>query len=197
MTKDQSTGMWTTAMTPIATYPATTARSPCARFTTFITPNISDSPQANSAYSPPISTPWMTALTQAITAHPLRRAGRQDLRQHAVDALDDHGRQAERQLVEQQHAGVGDQCPADGERLLLTAGKLRGELLAALLHPAEHLIHPLDRPRALPRIRRADLQVLLDGQRPEQPPALRHHDDPLHGPAFGPQPGHVLAVEPD
>ena len=109
-------------------------------------------------------------------------AGRQDLRQHAVDALDDHGRQAERQLVEQQHAGVGDQRPADGDRLLLTAGQLGGELVAALAHPVEHLVHPLDRPRALPRVRGADLQVLLDGQRPEQPPALRHHDDPLRWP---------------
>ena len=30
-------------------YAATMARSPCARFITFMTPNISDSPHANSA----------------------------------------------------------------------------------------------------------------------------------------------------
>ncbi len=51
-----------------------------------------------------------------------RQAGRQDLRQHAVDALDDHRRQAERQLVEQQDPGVGHERPADGHRLLLAAG---------------------------------------------------------------------------
>src|SRR5215469_11389746 len=65
---DQSTGTWVTVMMPIATYPPITARSPCARLTTFMTPNISDSPQANSAYSPPVRMPWMIALTQAITA---------------------------------------------------------------------------------------------------------------------------------
>ena len=105
------------------------------------------------------------ALQQAVDmgGHPQRlahvlldeqhgEAGRQDLRQHAVDALDDHRGQAERQLVEQQHAGVGDQGPADGDGLLLTAGQLGGALAAALSHPAEHLVHPLDGPRARPRV---------------------------------------------
>ena len=92
------------------------------------------------------------------------QASRQDLRQHAVDALDHNGRQAERQFVEQQHAGVGHERPADGDRLLLTAGKLGGGLVAAFSHPAEHLINPLDGPRALARVRGPDLQVFLDGQ---------------------------------
>ncbi len=48
-TNDQTAGTCVTAMTPSATYPATTARSPCARLMTFITPNSSDSPHANSA----------------------------------------------------------------------------------------------------------------------------------------------------
>ena len=125
------------------------------------------------------------------------QAGGQDLRQHAVDALDHHRRQAERQLVEQQHAGVGHERPADGHRLLLAAGQLRGLLLAALSHPAEQLVHALDRPRARPRVGGADLQVLLHRQRPEQPSSLRHHGDSPGGPAFGPQPGHVRAVEQD
>ena len=41
--------MWVTAMIPTPMYPATVARSPCARLTTFMTPNIRDSPHANSA----------------------------------------------------------------------------------------------------------------------------------------------------
>src|ERR1700753_1509481 len=73
ITNDHSTGMWVTVMTPTATYPATTARSPWARLTTFMTPNISDNPQANSAYRPPVRIPWMMALTQAITPRSLRR----------------------------------------------------------------------------------------------------------------------------
>src|ERR1700754_4733909 len=73
ITNDHSTGMWVTVMTPTATYPATTARSPWARLTTFMTPNISDNPQANSAYRPPVRIPWMMALTQAIPPRSLRR----------------------------------------------------------------------------------------------------------------------------
>ena len=49
ITNDHSAGMWVTVMTPSATYAPMTARSPCARLTTFMTPNISESPQANSA----------------------------------------------------------------------------------------------------------------------------------------------------
>src|SRR5215472_11622796 len=126
-----------------------------------------------------------------------RQARRQDLRQHAVDALHDHRGQAQRQLVEEQHAWVGQECPADGDRLLLTTRQLSRTLIAARSHPVKGLIHPLDGPRPLPGERGADLQVFLDRQRPEETPALRHHGDPLPGPALGPQPGHVGAVEQD
>ena len=50
-----------------------------------------------------------------------RQPGGQDLRQHPVDALDNDRRQPEGQLVEQQHARVSHQRPADGHRLLLAA----------------------------------------------------------------------------
>ncbi len=136
-------------------------------------------------------------LTHVLLHQQHGQAGRQDLRQHAVDALHDHRRQAERQLVEQQHAGVGDQRPADGYSLLLTTGKLSGELAAALPHPLEQVVHLLDRPRARTGVRRADLQVLLDRQRLEQPPALRHQDNALPGPALGPESGDILAVQQD
>src|ERR1700760_1828283 len=75
ITNDHSAGMGVTAMTPTATYPATTARSPWARLTTFMTPNMSDSPQANRAYRPPVKIPWMMALTQAIRYLPLLSPG--------------------------------------------------------------------------------------------------------------------------
>ena len=44
-------------------------------------PEQSDSPQANSAYSPPSRIPWTTALTQviAIAAWPAAEVGRDDL----------------------------------------------------------------------------------------------------------------------
>ena len=88
--------------------------------------------------------------------------GGQDLRQHGVDALDDHRGQAEGQLVEQQHPRVGDQGPADGHRLLLAARQLGRALVPALPHPAEQLVDTLDGPRPLACVRGADLQVLLD-----------------------------------
>jgi len=123
--------------------------------------------------------------------------GRQDLRQHGVDAPDDYRGQAEGKLIEQQHARVGDQRPADGHGLLLAARQLRRELGPAVPHPVEYLVNALDRPRSFPRVRRADLQVLLDRERSEQPPTLRHHGDALGGPALGPDLGHVPAVEQD
>jgi hypothetical protein len=45
-----------------------TARSPWARLIMRITPNISDSPQANRAYKPPRKMPWMMALVQLMFA---------------------------------------------------------------------------------------------------------------------------------
>src|SRR6202042_415982 len=58
---------------------------------------------------------------------------------------------------EPQRARVGDQRPADGDRLLLAAGQLRRALVPAVLHPAEQLVDALDRPRPLARVGGADL----------------------------------------
>ena len=123
--------------------------------------------------------------------------GRQDLRQHAVDPPHDDRREAERQLVEQQHPRVRDERPADGDGLLLAAGHLRGLLAAAFLHPGEQVVDLLDGPRTRTREGRADLQVLLERQRREQAAALGHHHDARGGPLLGPQAGHVLAVVDD
>src|SRR6266566_5302038 len=175
-----------------------TARSPCARLTTFMTPNISESPQANSAYSP------RGALGQA----EVRRLdlGRGDVGGPALQRgvpleqalqMGRHPQRLADVLVEQQHPRVGDQRPADGDRLLLAAGQLGRALGPALPHPAEQLVDVLDRPRPLPRVRGADQQVLLHRERAEEPPPLRHHADPAGGAAFRPDLGHVLAVVQD
>ena len=50
--------------------PPSTAKSPCARLTTRITPNMSESPVANSAYIPPSRTPCTIAFTSVMTRHP-------------------------------------------------------------------------------------------------------------------------------
>ena len=74
MMNDQTAGMWVTAMTPTARYPARMARSPWARLITFMTPNSSDRPQANRAYRPPSKMPWMMSLTQIIRRLPKNSA---------------------------------------------------------------------------------------------------------------------------
>src|SRR3954466_5888534 len=47
--------------------------APCATLMTFMTPKISDSPDAISAYTPPISSPRMMAWTSSVTALPRPR----------------------------------------------------------------------------------------------------------------------------
>ena len=120
---------------------------------------------------------WLTSCSTSSTVSPVARI----CGGVGVDALHHDQDQAEGELVEQQHARVGDQRPADGDRLLLAAGQLGRALRPALAHPAEQLVDALDRPRSFPRVGGADLQVLLDRKRAEQAPPLRHHDDPGGG----------------
>ena len=117
--------------------------------------------------------------------------GRQQSGKRAVDAADDYQGQPERQLVEQQHTGVGHQRAADRHRLLLPAGKLRGALRPALTHPAEKLVHALQGPRSRAGVGASHQEVLLDGERLEEPPPFRHHRDPDGHPALRPLTGHV------
>ena len=69
--------------------------------------------------------------------------------------------EAQRQLVEEQQAGVGDQGPADRHLLLLASGHLGGLLLAPLPHEGEKLHDRGNVPRSGARVGRADLEVLL------------------------------------
>ena len=76
--------------------------------------------------------------------------------------------------------GAPHQRPADREHLLLTAGEVPGDLLAALLEAGEQVHHPLvghgvDR-LVLHGVAAAE-QVLIDGQIGEDPPALHHLGD--------------------
>src|SRR5690606_35856034 len=222
---------------------ATTARSPCARLTIRITPNISDRPVANSAYRPPSSSPWTTALIHCMSVFPvpdteigaldLLRAqlrgpprqhrtalqqavhpvghphrlrhvlldderggpGGHDVPQRPVDAAHDHRCQAQRQLVDEQQVRVGQQRPADGDRLLLAAGQLGRVLPPPVRHPREQLVHGLQRPGAGPPAVGAGEQVLLDGERAEQPPPLRHQRDARRDPPVRGEAGDVAAGE--
>ena len=75
-------------------------------------------------------------------------------------------------------AGFVSKCPADREHLLLAARELRAAVPLALREAREEVVHAVDRP-ALPSAAIADhAQVLVDGERREEPPALGHVPDP-------------------
>ena len=76
-------------------------------------------------------TAWLTSCSTSSTVMP----GRQQLGQERVDLPDDHRREPQRQLVEQQDPRVGDQRPADRDGLLLAARQLRRPLAAPVAHP--------------------------------------------------------------
>ena len=71
MTNDQTAGMCVAGTISTARNAATTARSPWARLMTFIVPNRSDRPHANSAKRPPTRMPCTIALTQLMPAGPV------------------------------------------------------------------------------------------------------------------------------
>src|SRR5262245_46893640 len=80
-----------------------------------------------------------------------------DLADDAEDLLHHDGRQAQRRLVEHEHAGARHERPADGQHLLLAAGHGARGLAPALLEAreeAEHLLEPL----AAARFRRGDVR---------------------------------------
>ena len=107
-----------------------------------------------------------------------------DLADHLAELLDDARRQAQRGLVEQQHARAGHQRAADREHLLLAAGEQAGGLAGALGENREQLVDPAAGAlaRRLVACRQASgAEVLRDRQAGEDPPALGH----LHQPAAG------------
>ena len=101
-----------------------------------------------------------------------------DLADHLGELLDDPRRQAERRLVEQQHARRGHQRAADREHLLLAAGQQRGALGPALAQDREQLVDARPRSVLVARRESARAQVLLDREGPEHAPALGNLHEP-------------------
>ncbi len=101
-----------------------------------------------------------------------------DARQRLVDVADHDRREAEADLVAQQQARVRHQRAADRGHLLLAAGERGAGLMPPLLEHREQREDRLDRPGpGHGAAVGADQQVLLDGQRRKQPPALGHQRD--------------------
>ena len=221
-----------------------------------ITPNISDSPAANSAYWPPTSTPWTSACTtvmphrraagvahvgvakvgaraevrgdHVVAAHLTGPAGQHhpafehavhpvaylhrtlqvlldqqdsgalgaDRAQGVVELVDDHRRQSQRHLVEQQHPRVGHQRAGDRHGLPLPARQRVGAPVPQPGDQREDLVGAFERPRPRPPCPRPDLQVLLDGQAREEPPALRGERHPEPDAAVRRHRGDVAALPP-
>ena len=94
------------------------------------------------------------------------------------DLLDDLGRQPHRGFVEQDHLGPRHQCTADGAHLLLAAGGVAGERLAAIPQPREIGVDEIDvlpdGGLAVAARERAGQEVLLDRQMGEAMAAFHH-----------------------
>ena len=89
--------------------------------------------------------------------------------------LDDHGRQPEAQLVEQQQLRAARERPRDGEHLLLAAGQ---QARAPALQVAE-VREVLVRDRLVEVLARwPEAEVLRDRQAEEEPAPLGHVRDP-------------------
>jgi hypothetical protein len=103
-----------------------------------------------------------------------------------VELGHDQRGQAHGQLVEQQHPGVGDQCPRDCQHLLLTAGQGSGHLPPPFLQAGEGgvglLLHVLERD---PAAVGPDAQVLAYVQIGEDPPSLGNRAQTVTGESFG------------
>src|SRR5580692_4557287 len=60
------------------------------------------------------------------------------------ELLDDFGGKAERDLVDHQEIGFGDETAGDGQHLLLAPRKAAGELMPPLAQPRELRVEPLE-----------------------------------------------------
>ena len=92
-----------------------------------------------------------------------------DAAQDRQQPLDDHGREPEAHLVDQQQPRRADQRTADGEHLLLAARQHAGLAVEALLSSGSS---SSSCSRARLPLRRGELQVLAHGHAEEQRAAL-------------------------
>jgi hypothetical protein len=113
------------------------------------------------------------------------RSRSQRVRAHdRQQALDDHRREAEAELVEQQQARLAHEGAPDGEHLLLAPGEQADAPRAQRRQGREVLVGALG-VQALAAV--AEAEVLGDGEAEEQPAALGDVRDPLAG-----QPGRPI-----
>src|SRR5665213_2791518 len=105
--------------------------------------------------------------------------------------VDQHRREAERHLVDQQHLRARHQRARDRDLLLLAAREPAGEVAVPFAQPRQQLQHPLEIGVDLAVVAqvRAHPQVLFDRERAEQPPPLRHLQHARAHDAIGFEPG--------
>ena len=116
---------------------------------------------------------------------------REQIADHVHQFLHDDRREPLHRLVQQQQARIDHQRAADREHLLLAARQLVAEVAAPLGETRKHLVHARDVPVPGPRHGR---QVLLDRERREHEPLLRHPAQARLAAAIGRQRGEVLAA---
>src|ERR1700694_1311619 len=117
-------------------------------------------------------------------------AGAGDSAQRLEQLLDDDRSQPLGRLVEQQYSWIERERAADRQHLLLAAGELVAEIVAALLQPRKHLVDLRHRPRS--RLRHRG-HVLFHRQRAEDVALLRYPADTGPRPLVGP---HLRDIQP-
>ena len=111
--------------------------------------------------------------------------------------VDDGGRKPLGRLVHDHQRTVQQQRPTHGEHLLLASRQLAAAIAASLGEPGEHVVDRFDRPALAARAFGEHRQVLVDGQRWEQPTTLRHVRDAAPGDLLRDLVLDSLAVEND
>ena len=120
-----------------------------------------------------------------------------DLGQDFDQRVDEDGRETERHLVDQQHLRPCHERPPDGDLLLLAAGQPSREICVALAQPRQQCQDPLEVGVDLPVGAQvcAHAEVVFDGERGEEPAALRHLHDACAHDAVRFEPGEFHVAE--
>jgi hypothetical protein len=111
--------------------------------------------------------------------------------------IDDRGCQPFGGFVHHDQGRVQQECPADGEHLLLPAGQVRSTVVATLGEPREQLVDRVGRPSPAPSSPGQHGEVLVDGERWKEPSSLGDIGDPGDGDLLGSEPVDPPASQPD
>ena len=90
------------------------------------------------------------------------------------------GVEVSRRFVGKDELWIRHDCPCDGDALLLSAGELGREMLAAVRHgqAVEHLHHALlPFPCRQPHVEKRQLDILIDAELVDEVEALKHEAD--------------------